>query len=123
MKNHENSDGYPAIPLEDLPKSFFNSPAFRAPVELPDLDFEIAPTPTKEQADKQLDHLAETRVLLATLTRTVQNAEKDRKQAELDRAEQKIFNRRMTIVAVALSFAAVVAPFIIYFLEHGWWWV
>lgn len=105
-----------------LPKSFFNAPAFRAPAKTPDLDFEIVPAPTKEQADEQLAHLAETKVLLAALTQTIQNAEEDRKQAEVDRAEQKMFNRRMTIVAVALSFAAVVAPFIIYFLEHGWWW-
>lgn len=102
-----------------LPERILTVPAFTPPKPL---DVEITPAPTKKQADQQLAHLAETKVLLATLTQTIQNAEEDRKQAELDRAEQKIFNRRMTIVAVALSFAAVVAPFVIYFLEHGWWW-
>jgi hypothetical protein len=122
MTNHANSNGYPAIPIADLlPKSFFNSAAF-APIEMPNIDFEPTPMPTKEQADQQLAHLAETKVLLAALNQTIQNAEADRKQADLDRAEQKVFNRRMTIVAVVLSFAAVVAPFLIYFLEHGWWW-
>jgi hypothetical protein len=127
MKGHHLSEYVggivPEIPIEDLlPKSFFNSPAFAPRIELPDVDFTPVPMPTKEQADQQLAHLAETKVLLAALTQTIQNAEADRKQADLDRAEQKVFNRRMTIVAVALSFAAVVAPFLIYFLEHGWWW-
>jgi hypothetical protein len=113
----------PEIPLEDLvPKSFFNLPAFVPRVDIGDFDFTPVPMPTKEQADEQLAHLAETKVLLAALTQTIQNAEADRKQADLDRSEQKVFNQRMTIVAVVLSFAAVVAPFLIYFLEHGWWW-
>ena len=113
----------PEIPIEDLlPNSFFNSPAFAPRIDIPEVDFTPVPMPTKEQADRQLAHLAETKVLLAALTQTIQNAEADRKQADLDRSEQKVFNRRMTIVAVALSFAAVVAPFLIFFLEHGWWW-
>lgn len=113
----------PEIPIEDLlRKSFFTSPAFAPRIDIPDVDFTPVPMPTKEQADRQLAHLAETKVLLAALTQTIQNTEADRKQADLDRAEQWVFNRRMTIVAVALSFAAVVAPFFIFFLEHGWWW-
>lgn len=127
MKGHTSlntlGEIMPEIRLEDLvPKSFFNSAAFAPRVEIPDYDIKPVPMPTKEQADQQLAHLAETKVLLAALTQTIQNAEADRKQADLDRAEQKVFNRRMTMVAVALSFAAVVAPFLIYFLEHGWWW-
>lgn len=125
MINPDNPNSYPGIPLADLlPKSFFNSPAFGPSVQVPalELDFEPVPMPTKDQADQQLAHLAETKVLLAALNQTIQNAEADRKQADLDRAEQKTFNQRMTIVAVVLSFAAVVAPFLIYFLEHGWWW-
>lgn len=80
------------------------------------------PAPTREQAREQLEHLEETKVLLAALNQTIQNAEVDRKQAEQDRHQQSLFNKRMTVVAIALSFAAVVAPFLIYFLEHGWWW-
>jgi Tfp pilus assembly protein PilN len=66
--------------------------------------------------------LEETKVLLAALNQTIQNAEEDRKRVDQDRTQQSLFNKRMTIVAIALSLAAVVAPFLIYFLEHGWWW-
>lgn len=114
----------PEIRLEDiLPKSFFNAPAFApTPPVLPDYDITPVSRPTKEQADEQLAHLAETKVLLAALNQTIQNAEADRKHADADRAQQKAFNKTITIVALALSFAAVVAPFLIYFMEHGWWW-
>jgi hypothetical protein len=80
------------------------------------------PAPTRYQAAEQLQHLEETKALLTALNQTIQNAEDDRKRAERDRTQQSIFNKRMTVVAIALSFAAVVAPFLIYFLEHGWWW-
>ncbi|ALV43211.1 hypothetical protein AU252_20295 [Pseudarthrobacter sulfonivorans] len=80
------------------------------------------PAPTRDQAAEQLQHLEETKVLLAALNRTIQNAEEDRKRTEHDRNQQSMFNKRMTVVAIALSFAAVVAPFLVYFLEHGWWW-
>lgn len=85
-------------------------------------DYQPVLSPTMEQADKQIEHLADTKVLLAALNKTIQNAETDRKQAENDREQQSVFNKRMTVVAVCLSFAAVVAPFLIYWLEHGWWW-
>lgn len=115
----------PEIRLEDLiPKSFVNNmPAYGLqPPVVHAHEFQVPSRPTKEQADEQLAHLAETKILLEALNQTIQNAEADRKQAELDRAEQKAFNTRMTIVALVLSFAAVVSPFLIYFLEHGWWW-
>lgn len=80
------------------------------------------PAPTRYQAAEQLQHLEETKALLAALNQTIQNAEEDRKRADQDRSQQSLFNKRMTIVAIALSLAAVVAPFLIYFLEHGWWW-
>lgn len=80
------------------------------------------PAPTRDQAAEQLQHLEETKVLLTALNQTIQNAEEDRKRAEQDRHQQSLFNKRMTVVAIALSLAAVVAPFLIYFLEHGWWW-
>lgn len=92
------------------------------PHGVPRHEFKVPSRPTREQADEQLAHLAETKILLKALNQTIQNAEADRKQADLDRAEQKAFNTRMTFVALVLYFAAVVASFLIYFLEHGWWW-
>lgn len=113
----------PEFRLEDiLPKSLLDSHLLAQPPAMPNYDFTPVARPTAEQADEQLAHLAETKVLLAALNQTIQNAEADRKQADADRAEQKAFNQRMTIVAIVLSFAALVAPFLIYFLEHGWWW-
>lgn len=80
------------------------------------------PGPTSYQAEEQLQHLEETKVLLSALNQTMQNSEADRRRADLDRSQQSLFNKRMTIVAIALSMAAVIAPFLVYFLEHGWWW-
>lgn len=87
--------------------------------------YAVAPRPhgpTRDQAEEQLQHLEETKALLTALNQTIQNAEEDRRRAEVDRTQQSLFNKRMTVVAIALSFAAVVTPFVIYFLEHGWWW-
>lgn len=106
-----------------------NSPTFDALREtLSNLDVptfelpELARPATEQQAAEQTEHLAEMRILVAALNQTMKNAEADRKRSEQDHKDQKLFNERMTKIAVALSFAAVIAPFLIYWLEHGWWW-
>lgn len=95
--------------LSDLPVPDFN-------IQLPD------PPATQKQAAEQTEHLYEMRVLVHAVSQTMKDAEADRAKSEHEQAQQKSFNNRMTVAAIALSFAAVVIPFLIFFMEHGWWW-
>ncbi|MDQ0769554.1 hypothetical protein QF031_002303 [Pseudarthrobacter defluvii] len=111
-----SAEAHTSLAFEQLRNTLSNLP-------VPDFELSVSePHATQKQAAEQTEHLYEMRVLVEAVSQTMKNAEADRARSEHEQAQQKTFNKRMTIAAITLSFAAVVVPFLIFYLEHGWWW-